>query len=267
MFELKNKRIIITGASSGIGKQLCFELAEYNPHLILMARNLEALEQVRSELISANPDLSEPIIISCDISNETVVKNALKQLSLEKHPIDILINNAGIGIYGPIKNTAPQDFQQIMNVNFLGAVNLTYHTLPHFPENRPGMIVFVSSIAAFYGMPCYAAYSASKAALRSFSQTLRAELGNTKISVLHVAPDYTQTRFFRNEKFLPGAHLRHDKMAKADDVARQIVQQMKRNKAEVALSLRGKLIGKVQALFPGFVRAYFRRRAGKLLKI
>lgn len=267
MFELKYKRIIITGASSGIGKQLCFELAKYNPSLILMARNLEALEQARNELISANPQLSEPIIISCDISSEVAVKNALKQLSPEKQAIDILINNAGIGIYGPIKNTVPKDFEQILDVNFLGAVNLTYHTLPHFQKNSPGMIVFVSSIAALYGMPCYAAYSASKAALRSFSQTLRSELGHTKISVLHVAPDYTQTRFFRNEKFLPGAHLRHDKMAKADDVARQIVQQMKRNKAEVALSLRGKLIGKVQALFPAFVRAYFRRRASKLLKI
>ena len=267
MFDLKNKRIIITGASSGIGKQLCFELAKYNPNLILMARNLEALEQARNELISANPQLSEPIIISCDISSEVAVKNALKQLSPEKQAIDILINNAGIGIYGPIKNTVPEDFEQILDVNFLGAVNLTYHTLPHFPKNSPGMIVFVSSIAALYGMPCYAAYSASKAALRSFSQTLRSELGHTKISVLHVAPDYTQTRFFRNEKFLPGAHLRHDKMAKADDVARQIVQQMKRNNAEVALSLRGKLIGKVQALFPAFVRAYFRRRASKLLKI
>ncbi|WP_320112179.1 SDR family NAD(P)-dependent oxidoreductase [Draconibacterium orientale] len=267
MFQLTNKRIIITGASSGIGKQLCFKLAKYHPALILMARNLDALVQVRDELISANPQLSEPIIMSCDISNEKAVKNAIKQLSKEEKPIDILINNAGTGIYGPIKNTVPQDFKQLLDINFLGAVNFTYHTLPHFPENSPGMIVFVSSIAALYGMPCYAAYSASKAALRSFSQTLRAELGHTKISVLHVAPDYTQTRFFRNEKFLPGARLRHNKMAKAEDVARQIVEQMRRNRPEVALSLRGKLIGKVAALSPGFVRAYFRRRAGKLLKI
>ncbi|WP_319481620.1 SDR family NAD(P)-dependent oxidoreductase [uncultured Draconibacterium sp.] len=267
MFELKNKRIIITGASSGIGKQLCFELAKYNPRLILMARNFEALDQVRDELISANPGLDEPIIISCDISNEMAVKNAIKQLSSEKQPIDILINNAGIGIYGPIKNTVPQDFKQLLDINFLGAVNLTYHTLPHFPEYSPGMIVFISSIAALYGMPCYAAYSASKAALRSFSQTLRAELVHTKISVLHVAPDYTQTHFFRNEKFLPGAHLRHDKMATAEDVARQIIQLIRKNKTEVALSLRGKLIGKVAALSPGFARAYFRRRARKLLII
>ncbi len=267
MFELKNKRIIISGASSGIGKQLCFELAKYNPELILLARNLEALNQVRNELISANPQLAEPIIISCDISSGTAVKNAITQLCPEKQPIDILINNAGIGIYGPIKNTTPEDFKQILDVNFLGAVTLTYQSLPHFPKDSPGMIVFVSSIAALYGMPCYAAYSASKAALRSFSQTLRAELVRTKISVLHVAPDYTQTRFFRNEKLLPGAHLRRDKMAKADNVARQIVQQMRKNKAEAALSLRGKLIGKVEALFPAFVRAYFRRRASKLLKI
>ncbi|KJF43327.1 SDR family NAD(P)-dependent oxidoreductase [Draconibacterium sediminis] len=266
MFELKNKRIIISGASSGIGKQLCFELAKYNPRLILMARNLEALEQVRNEVVSANPQLSEPVIISCDISSEKAVKNAIKQLSPEKQAIDILINNAGIGVYGPIKNTTPQDFKQILDINFMGAVNLTYHTLPYFPENSRGMIVFVSSIAALYGMPCYAAYSASKAALRSFSQTLRAELYNSKISVLHVAPDYTQTRFFRNEKFLPGARLYRDKLAKAEDVAHQIVQQMKRNKPEAALSLRGKLIGKVAALSPGFVRAYFRKRAGKLLK-
>ncbi|HYQ56882.1 MAG TPA: SDR family NAD(P)-dependent oxidoreductase [Draconibacterium sp.] len=266
MFELKNKRIIITGASSGIGKQLCFELAKYNPNLILMARNLDALKQVRSEVTSANPQLREPIIISCDISKETVVKNALKQLSPEEQPIDVLINNAGIGIYGPIKNTKPKFYKQILDVNFLGAVNLTYHSLPHFKKDSPGMIVFISSIAALYGMPCYVAYSASKAALRSYSQTLRAELANTKISVLHVAPDYTQTRFFRNEKFLPGAHLRHDRMAKAKDVARRIVQQIRRNKAETELSLRGKLLGKVAALFPGFVRAYFRKRAGALLK-
>lgn len=267
MFELKNKRILITGASSGIGKQLCFELAKYNPDLILMARNLDALDEARSELISTNPELNEPIIISCDISNETAVKNAIKQLKSGKQPIDILINNAGVGIYGPVKNTTPEDFKKILDVNFLGAVNLTFHTLPNLPDDSPGMIVFISSIAALYGMPCYAAYSASKAALLSFSQTLRAELVGTKVSVLHVAPDYTQTRFFRNEKFLPGAHLRRDKMAKTEDVARQIVQQMKRNKAEVALSIRGKLIGKVAALSPGFVRAYFRRRASKLLKI
>lgn len=267
MFELKNKRILITGASSGIGKQLCFELAKYNPSLILIARNLDDLDKVRKDLISANPQLSEPVIMSCDISKETAVKNALKQLFSTKQSIDILVNNAGVGVYGPVRNTTPEDFKQLLDVNFLGAVNLTYHSLPHFTKDSPGMIVFVSSIAALYGMPCYSAYSASKAALRSFSQTLRAELGQSQISVLHVAPDYTQTRFFRNEKLLPGARLRHDKMVKAEDVARQIVKQMKRNRPEVALSLRGKLIGKVAALSPAFVRAYFRRRAGKLLKI
>lgn len=265
MLDLQNKRVIITGASSGIGRQLAIDLAKYNTQQVLIARNSDKLKCVVDEISLVYPGNFRPLFFVCDVSQQNEVANAIRFTVSQLGGIDILINNAGIGIYGPIKNTTPDDFKRIMDVNFLGAVNCTYHTLPYIQLSKNACIVFISSVASLYGIPMYSSYCSSKAALKSYSQTLRAELGSSNVNILHVSPDYTKTSFFRNEKFIEGASLHRDKMASVEQVAKKITNAIINKRRETIISFRGRILHWFHALFPALVQAYFERRASKLI--
>lgn len=264
-FELRNKRILITGASSGIGRQLAFELAKYMARLVLVSRNLKLLKEVAEEIQFRHPGVNQPLQIACDVSDEAGVKRTVNRAVELLGGIDILINNAGIGVYGPCQETSAEDFRKVLSVNFLGALNFTIHLLPFMQHGQGGKIVFISSVASIYGIPFYSAYCASKAALRSLSQTLRAECADEGISVLHVSPDYTDTAFFSKEKITGGVRTHHEKRSGVDAVAKRIVRDIVHNKKETVLSFRARSLLITSCLLPWFTQAYFRRRAMKLI--
>ncbi|MBN1822059.1 MAG: SDR family NAD(P)-dependent oxidoreductase [Prolixibacteraceae bacterium] len=263
MNDFSNTRVLITGASSGIGKQLAFEFASHNARLILVSRNKVALEEAAGEITGLYPNVSKPVIIPCDVSETESVRNAVKKATELEGKIDVLVNNTGIGVYGPFKNTSLEDFRKVMDVNFMGAVNFTSEVLPNMIRSNNGKIVFTSSVASLYGAPFYSAYSASKAALKSFSQSLRAECRDNGISVLLVSPDYTDTAFFKNEKFTGGARIHDDKPAKVEKVARQIFRDICSGKNETIYSFRGKMLRFSYLFFRSFTENYFRKRALK----
>lgn len=265
MLDLKDKRIIITGASSGIGRQLAFDFAKLNAKLVLVSRNKENLKKVADQIASFYPSIFKPLYFACDVTSEEEIKDVINAAVSELEEIDILINNAGIGIYGPIKNTTPTDFKRIMDVNFQGAVNFTLNTIPYINSNSKTCVVFISSVASLYGIPLYSAYSASKAALKSFSQSLRAEIQNPNLNILHISPDYTKTRFFRNEKFIEGASLHRNKMASVEMVSKKIVNDIIYEKNETIISFRGKLLRISNLAFPKLTQLYFKLRASKLI--
>lgn len=265
MLDLHDKRILITGASSGIGKQLAFEFAKYNSKLILVSRNKENLKKVVEELSNHFPANCKPLYFSCDVTDHQEIESTVKSAVTKLGGIDVLINNAGIGVYGPIKNTSTNDFKKIMDVNFQGAVNFTLQVIPHINPKLKTCIVFISSIASLYGIPMYSAYSASKAAIKSFSQSLRAEIGSQNLNILHVSPDYTKTRFFRNEKFIEGASLHRDKLASVEMVSKKIVNDIIHERNETIISFRGKMLRLSNVVFPILTQSYFKQRASKLI--
>lgn len=203
-----NKRILITGASSGIGSALAVALAQPSVHLILVARNVDKLQSVASAC-TAKGARTEIHILDVSIESEIV---AFAQKLKQAHPhLDILINNAGISQRSQAEETSLSVDRRIMEVNFFGQVNLTKQLWPLLCNSAHANIVLISSVVGTFGFPQRSAYSASKHALEGFFESWMLE--NTKENVYFsvVSPGRIQTDISQNALKADGsAHLKMD---------------------------------------------------------
>lgn len=187
---MKNKVFWITGASSGIGEALAYELSGKGAKLILSARRMDELERVKASCKVQDDRIS---ILSLDLSNsdqaDAWVNNALKCFGT----IDVLINNGGMGHLGDVTNMNPDVERKVMETNFWGHVNITKAILPHFLNKNKGSIVTIGSILGFFGSPGLAAYAASKHALYGYFESLREELAETNLHIMMVSPGFIKT--------------------------------------------------------------------------
>jgi short-subunit dehydrogenase len=172
MAKIKGLRVLITGASSGIGRETAFGLAKRGAILAVTARRSGALRKVSNEIKDAFPEAQAPLSIPGDVSDKEAVSRLVKRCVDCLGGIDILINNAGIGVYGNTELTAVEDFRSVMEVNFFGSLHCILEVLPLMKKIRKGLIINVASVAAIHGVPYLGAYSASKAALVALSQSL-----------------------------------------------------------------------------------------------
>lgn len=264
MSNIKDARVLITGASSGIGKAIAFEFASKGAKLIIASRRFNALRKVADELEDAFPEIQAPLAMPCDITDRESVKKVIQSCVDHFGGIDILINNAGIGVYGNTDKTSVEDFRSIMEVNFFGSVHCILEVLPIMKRKGEGQIVNIVSVAAKHGVPYLGAYSASKAALATLSQSLSAEHAKSGISILIVYPGYTQTDFFEREKKVGGAHRPPGPYASPQKVAKAIVKAVENKKRDLVLSFKGKALALVQNLMPWLVDRAMERIAYKL---
>lgn len=264
MAKIRDARVMITGASSGIGKAVAFECAAKGAKLTLASRNYNRLRQAAEEIRSAFPEIEAPLVIPCDVTDKKDVKRLIEGSADRFGGIDILLNNAGLGVYGDVEKTTIEDFRSVMEANFFGAVHCIFEALPFMKEAGKGLIVNIASLAAKHGVPYLGAYSASKAALAALSQSLRAELSNKAISIMIVYPGYTQTDFFRKEKNVGGARRPPGPYASSRGVARAVIRAIEREKRELVLSKEGKALSLFEGLWPWFVEVAMKRIANKL---
>jgi short-subunit dehydrogenase len=262
--RLEGKRILVTGASSGIGRALAWELAHSGASLALAARTEYALIRVSQELASAYPHLATPIAIRCDVRDRNSVGGLVETCIQCLGGIDVLVNNAGVSVYGETAKTSMEDLRGVMDVNFFGAVNCILEILPHMRTSGHGLIVNVASVAAIHGVPYLGAYGASKAALVAFGQSLRAELKGHGIAVMNVFPDYTDTELFSHEKKIGGARRPQPPYASATHVAKEIVRAIELNRRNLILSPQGKALFKLQGLCPVLVEKKMQMIANEL---
>jgi short-subunit dehydrogenase len=264
MAEIQGKRVLITGASSGIGRALAFAMAQKGAVLTLAARRAALLEQVAFDINTALSHLPKPLVIPCDVTNRRNVSE-LVELSVQKMGgIDILVNNAGIGVFGYTEKMEIQDFQKIMDVNFFGAVQCILEVLPHMTRIKKGYIVNIASVAALHGVPYLGAYGAAKAALVALSQSLRAELTGSGVSVVVVYPGYTETEFFVKEKRVGGGRRPDGSYESPDSVATKIIRGIEKNKNEIVLTKEGKVLSAIRGVLPRFVDRAMARIAHRL---
>jgi short-subunit dehydrogenase len=247
--HFQDKIILISGASSGIGRALSFELAARGANLILIARQMSLLNDLARSLQKRFPQDSFPLVKSCDITNSHEVKKLFASIPV----IDMVINNAGAGVYGPAQNTTRADFRNMFKINFFGTLNVMETALPQMRSRSAGVIVNIVSVAAKYGVPYLGAYGASKAALATLSQSLRAELSGSGIKIMQIYPGYVQTPFFAHEKKVGGARRPDGPFISADKVARKIISAIQQDKNEVILSPEGKILNFVQKYLPWLV--------------
>ena len=224
------KIVLITGASSGIGKAIAKELSIHGYEVILTARNKEKLVKVSEEIKELGHTTH---IIPCDISDENQVQN-LFQESLKIGFVSSIINNAGFGKFSSIHNVKIEDWDNQINTNLRGAFLVTQKFVSNMMEKKEGNILFINSVAGKYGYPYSAAYVASKFGLKGFADSIRNELREYNIKVISIHPGAINTNFWDNldSKFNKDDMLNPNSIAKYafqainsddDDVVEEIV--------------------------------------------
>ncbi|MDX1677140.1 SDR family oxidoreductase [Arsukibacterium sp.] len=192
--SLQNKVIWITGASGGIGEALAQELAADGARLILTARREHELERVRASL--SNPALH--LILPLDITDSQAISTAVATISEKVGGLDWLINNAGISQRALIIDTTMSTERKLFEVDYFAQINLTRQALPLLLADGGGKVVFVSSVAGLVGTQYRGSYSAAKAALHLWANSLRAELSDQGLAVATIFPGFVKTEVSRN---------------------------------------------------------------------
>lgn len=197
--DFKDRLVLITGASSGIGKETAIEFAKQGSNLVLVARREDKLNLLAKELLSKF-DI-DVLACPCDVSRREQVR-AMTETVFEKFgSVDVLVNNAGFAIYGSVSDLTIDEIESQMNTNYFGMVYCTKNILPHMLKKDSGHIVNVASVAASFGLPGIASYCASKFAMLGFSEGLKHELKGTKVGVTVVSPIMVRTNFFDDPSF------------------------------------------------------------------
>lgn len=200
-----NKRIWITGASSGIGEALAIAFAEQGAHLILSARNEVEINRVSASCAAAGAasTLVQPLDLEQHDRIPLIVDNVLKKVG----KVDILINNGGISQRALAKDTTLEVDKKLMAVNYFGTITLTKALLPNMLMHQLGHVVTITSLTGKFGSPYRSSYAASKHALHGFFDSLRAELADAHIKITLICPGFVRTNVSKNALTGEGAKL------------------------------------------------------------
>ena len=201
MNNFKNKTILITGASSGIGEAFACTLNKLGANLILTARSHDKLVSMSEKMFNAT-------VISGDLSDKNFPKELYDELKEKGIKVDILINNAGFGFSGFFLDSTRDNYRQMLNVNVYSLVELSHLFLKDMVARKSGGIINISSLASFQPIPYFSVYAASKAFVTSFTKSMYEEYRGKGIKILGVCPGYTRTNFNiraqMQEKSVPG---------------------------------------------------------------
>jgi short-subunit dehydrogenase len=239
----KNQVVLITGASTGVGRELAIQLASYGASLSLAARDAERLASVQEECQKRG---STTISIPTDIGiPEQCVE--LIQKTIDKFSrIDMLVCNAGLSMFCNFEDVKDIHlFEHIMKVNYLGSVYCTYYALPYLKQSK-GRIVGISSLTGKNGVPTRTGYAASKHAMAGFFDSLRIELDGSGVSVTMIYPGFVATEMRERALGLDGkpigkSHLDETGVMPVETCVRLIIEAAAKRKRELVMTLRGKL--------------------------
>ena len=253
--DLKNKVVIITGASSGIGKACAEEFARRGANLVLGARQYVNLCEITSDLEQRYN--IKAIAVQCDVSKEEDCEKLVNQAVITFKRIDILINNAGISMRALFNDLDLVVIKNLMDVNFWGAVYCTKYALPELLKFH-GSVVGVSSIAGFHGLPGRTGYSASKFALQGFLGALRIENLKAGLHVMVAAPGFTASNIRKVALVKDGSaqgesSMHEEKMMTSEKVAEIIADGIIKRKSSVVMTGQGKLMVFLSKFMPRFL--------------
>lgn len=247
---MNGKVVIITGASSGIGRALALEYAQRGACLSLAARRVHQLHELSNQLKG-----TDILIVPTDVTSESDCENLINQTIQRFGRIDILINNAGLSMRALFDDINLESFKKVMDVNFYGTVYCTKYALP-FLITSNGSLVGIISVAGHVGLPARSAYSASKFAVRGFLDTIRLENLYTGLHVLVAAPGFTASEIRKSALTANGlpqgeTPRKEDKMMSAESCAKIIAEAIKRRRRSLVLTFKeGKFSVFLSKFFP-----------------
>ncbi|HEY9679294.1 MAG TPA: SDR family NAD(P)-dependent oxidoreductase [Drouetiella sp.] len=254
--SFKEKVVVITGGSRGLGLALARQLATEGAQLALVARDEDELIEARAELC----EITKVEYFVCDVTSETEVNATVKNIVAKFNTVDILINDAGIIQTGPLESMTVEDFERAMNTHFYAPLYASLAVLPIMKAKRFGRIVNISSIGGLVSVPHLLPYSTSKFALAGFSQGLRNEVMKDGICVTTVCPGMMRTGSHVNAEFKGKNKLEYAWFSTmnalplistaAECAAKDILNGVREGQAEVILTLPAQLASRLSALFP-----------------
>lgn len=239
---MQNKVVVITGASSGIGKALAEKYAVEGWSLVLGARRLDRLQELKKALYPA-----EVLCVKTDVAKEEDCRQLISEAVSRFGKIDVLINNAGISMRAILENVETSVLRQVMDINFWGTVYCTRYALPYLLQSK-GSLVGVISVGGYVGLPGRTGYSASKFAVRGFLDTVRVENLKSGLHVLVAAPGFTASEIRKSALLADGSKQgetprNESKMMSAEACASHIYHAVRKRKRKIILTFtEGKLV-------------------------
>jgi len=243
--EIKNKRVVLTGAAGGMGKILATELVKRGANLAMVDANADALASLAAELSGTHP-------IRGDLSSakgcSTVAEQCLEKLG----GIDLLINLAGINSFAAYEDEYPEKIELMLHVNLLAPMWLARAFLPVMQANNSGRIVNVGSIFGSIGFAYFSVYSASKFGLRGFSEALRREVADTNIKITYIAPRAVKTPMNSDTLMRMGEATKMN-MDAPDDVVQKIIMAIDNDRKDIYFGFPESFFVRINVLFPRLV--------------
>ncbi len=254
---IAGSRVLITGASGGIGREIALELGRHGADVVLLARREDRLGEL-AEQFKPFPGRAE--VVAGDVTDAEIRRAALERTAKIFGGLDILINNAGVGAFGLFKHADDVRLRRIMEVNFFAAAEMIRLAIPVLHKGNHPLVVNIGSILGHRGIPHSSEYCASKFALQGLSQSLRAEFHPMGIDLLVVSPGTTETEFFDNVLELSSQPpWLESRGVSAEKVARAVVAAIASGRHEIIPNFRGRLLCWLQRLCPGLVNRLMAR--------
>ncbi|RYU79118.1 3-ketoacyl-ACP reductase [Hymenobacter persicinus] len=224
MESLTGKIALVTGAGKGIGRAMALALAQEGAHVGLLARTASQLESVAKEIEALG---GQAAVVTADVADRAAVEAAIDQVKQQLGPIDILINNAGIGTFAKLVDMPPAEWEHIVQVNLMGTYYATRAVLPDMIARETGDIINIASTAGQRGAATTSAYSASKFAILGLTESLMQEVRKHNIRVSALTPSTVATELAISNKLTDG---NPDKVMQPEDLAEFMIAQLKLNR-------------------------------------
>lgn len=257
----KDKVVVITGASSGIGYAMAEEFASLGARVALGARSIDKLHDLQAKLPT------DSVAVKCDVSVEADCKELIDQAVAKFGQIDILINNAGLSMRALFDDVDMEVLHRLMDVNFWGTVYCTKYALPYIQASH-GSVIGISSVAGFHGLPGRTGYSASKYAMHGFLETIRIENLRRGVHVMIVAPGFTASNVRQSALTADGSSQgespRDEKhMMTAAEVARRVARATAKRSRTLLMDMDGFGSVLLKKFFPGLLDRIFYNHMAK----
>lgn len=264
----RGRAVLITGASSGIGEELAWQLGQAGAQLTLAARRKELLEKLAKRIVDApraHGDKAAPLVVQCDVTQDGSLQKAVEESVRHWGKLDVAIANAGFGVVGPLKKLTVEDYRRQFETNVFGVLRTIYAALPEIEKSK-GNIAIVGSVSGWAATPGASPYNMSKFAVRALANAITPELRLSGVKVTLISPGFVASDIRRVDN--QGAFHEQAKepmpawlIMPTDKAVRQILRAIARGKREAIITGHGKALVLLERFMPWVIRAVSRKMA------
>lgn len=259
--KLQNKTILITGASSGIGKAMALRAAKDGATVILAARSADKLQEVAQEVKALG---GTPVVVPTDVTKIEDIRNLFLKATENGRILDVVFNNAGLGFIGKIWELPAEQIQTIINVNTTGMILVAKYAAEVMQRQKYGHLVMTSSLAGLITLPEWSVYVASKWAITGFADSIRYELSPEGVLVTTLHPGMVSTEFFAKDKANQDMSKLDPKALTADQVAEEVYAALFTKQRKIIIPAMSKSIAFLQKYLPSLKDSLFTTSLGKV---